>query len=242
MTGILAALAVDGWAESRRERELERELIQSFILDLRADSTDFDVLPVRAVARAVAAEILLANLAPDFHSRRGLYPDLAHAEGRDSTFAFPLPDSLAGDVTVPASDSELTRAFYIVAVPSDMDVARGAYRAFTDGGEQRLVRNRELRRRIHDYHYQVESWQQFDPRMVGAIAEVRRRAVELGIAVGYTEGSVLRTRLQGREAEPLLAAIVDVQDGSSVQAWGARHLQALATDLLRALYAELEGS
>ena len=64
VTGVLAALAVDQWRDSRVDLEQERRLLQSFVLDLRTDSTDYADLPTRSLGRVRGAEILLRNLAP----------------------------------------------------------------------------------------------------------------------------------------------------------------------------------
>ena len=128
VTGVLVALAVDQWRESRDDRLQELQLLESFVLDLQLDSADYAVMPSRSLGRVRGAEILLRNLAPQMpRSMRAL-------ETVDS----------AGPYPVPASDEELVDALRQVEIDADLDVAQGAYAYFSAGGGLRLVRNAML--------------------------------------------------------------------------------------------------
>lgn len=224
VAGVLAALAVDEWRESRQEREIERELLASFVHDLRADSIDFARLPVRAIGRVRAAEVLLRNLSPG--SPRGVR--LA-----------PVLDTL-GAVPAPATDAELAAAFAALLLKSDLDVARGAYRQFAEGGGQRLVRNDAIRQRIHEYHHSVESSARFGPWVDEALGNVRSRANDLGLGTEDGDGRRIRSILSDDSAGPFFASVRSLQVASFRQAGHAAGLLEDVSSLLALIRAELD--
>ena len=226
VAGVLAALAVDQWREGRQELVLERELLESLAMDLVTDSTDFAALPARALGRVTAAEILLRN----FH------PNAPRAVG-----AMEAIDTL-GPYPAPVSDDELVRAFAGLTVSSDLDVANGAYREFSEGGGQRLVRNVQLRRRIHDYHYLVAVNLKFEPWVASAISEVQRRGYDLGLARGDSDAALIRDRLSSNNADSFFAAVRELQSVSVTQnRIGSIFLLEPALHLLDAIRSELTG-
>jgi len=201
VAGVLAALAVDQWRESREELGLERELLQSLSLDLLSDSMDFAVLPDRALGRATAAEILLRAFRP------GAARSVRSLAAIDTLGPFPQA----------VSDSALVQAFNALVSSSDLDVAGGAYREFADGGGQRLVRNRDLRRRVHEYQYEVAANLKYNPVVAAAIVEVRRRAHDLGVAPGDTDARLIQERLSSPDADPFFASVRSLQSISVSQ-------------------------
>ena len=141
VAGVLAALAVDQWRQSRVDLLLERELLENLAQDLVTDSTDFARLPDRALGRVMGAEVLLRTFRP-------------------SASRPPRTQMVIDTLTLPAlpaSDEDIVAAFSDLVTSSDLDVATGAYQEFAEAGGQRLMRNRELRRRVHDYRYRLTS-------------------------------------------------------------------------------------
>lgn len=228
VAGVLAALAVDQWMQSRQDRVLERELLQNLALDLLTDSADYARLPERALGRVTAAETLLLDFRPG---------------APRSMLARAAVDTL-GPFARPVSDSALVRAFGALVTSSDLDVADGAYREFAEGGGQRLVRSRTLRRMIHEYRYNVVANVKYDPRVSAATTEVQRRAHDLGLSPGDSDATLIRERLSTPEAEPFFAAVRTLQHRSAAQNRIGGILLARASTLLEAIRAELgdEGS
>jgi hypothetical protein len=226
VTGVLVALAVDQWRESRDDRFQELQLLESFVLDLQLDSADYAVMPTRSLGRVRGAEILLRNLAPQMPR---------------SVRALETVDS-AGPYPVPASDEELIEAFRQVEIDADLDVAQGAYAYFSAGGGLRLVRNAILQRQIHEYYYQVTVNRTFDPVVASALEELRRRAHDLGLGSAEDDAGRIREALRGPDAEPFFAALRTVQSQSAIQTRISRIMLGRALSLLEVLRAELDAA
>lgn len=190
--GVLTALGVDQWMEGRRERDLERELLQSLIEDLRP----------RGIRVVSAIEGL----------------------GR---YSAELPDP------------QLVGAFAAVGIPTDLDVASGAYRQFASAGGQRLVRNQGLRGAIHAYYAAVESNLKFDPRVRNGMRDLEQGSLELGLHHGDNQGSMIRERL-GLAGPRYFAALRRVQQDAIVQGDIADLLLGRGSTLLAELRAELQ--
>ncbi len=58
--GVLVALAVDSWNESRRNDEIRAHLISSLLSDLREDKSDYKEFAFVSAVRARAAKVILA--------------------------------------------------------------------------------------------------------------------------------------------------------------------------------------
>jgi hypothetical protein len=224
VAGVLAALGVDQWRQSRVDLLLERELLQSLAQDLVTDSTDFARLPTRALGRVVGAEVLL----------RTFRPSVSRPERTQVVIdTLTLPD-------LPASDEDIVDAFSDLVTSSDLDVAVGAYQEFAEGGGQRLVRNRELRRLVHDYRYRLTSSLKYDPVMLDAIMEVQERAHDLALSPGDTDAAQIRARLRGSEADPFFAAVRTLQRRSVTQHRNGWLALMDARELLEAIQEELD--
>jgi len=224
VAGVLAALGVDQWRESRLDRERERQLLQSLILDLRADSADFANLPRRAVPRIQGAEVLLRNLAPGEPRGSRVLEDL------ESLGPFPHP----------ATDEELVEAFRTLTISSDLDVARGAYRDFSENGGQHLIRNIELRRRIHDYYGAIEANLKHDPLVTQALARVLERSADLGLGKGDADAGRIRSRLRGAATMPFFASARTLQSESMTQVSIAGQLSERGAALRALIQSELD--
>ena len=220
--GVLTALAVDQIMEQRRERVLERDLLLGFVENLRTDSIDYSRLPEVANERVRSAELLLRNLAP----------------GSEPGFRAESSIDVMGPYEVPAVDEALVRAWGMILVPSDLDVARGAYTEFAEGGAQRLVRNPALRRAIHDYYYQVELNQKFDPWVASAIDELASRAIDLGLSPWEPDADKIRAGF-ARGGDVLIGALRHLQSQSAIQAGVGVFLAGEAHTLMDALREEI---
>ena len=138
------------------------------------------------------------------------------------------------------ADEDIVDAFSDLVTSSDLDVAVGAYQEFAEGGGQRLVRNRELRRLVHDYRYRLTSSLKYDPVMLDAIMEVQERAHDLALAPGDTDAAQIRARLRGPEADPFFAAVRTLQRRSVTQHRNGWLALVDARELLGAIQEELD--
>ncbi len=225
VVGVLTALGVDQLAESRAERVMERELLESLIEDLRLDSADFASLPRIASRRAWGAEILLREFAPDS-------PRSIRVEGRLEEL---------GTYPEEVTDRLLVGALAAIGAPSDLDVASGAYGEFSGAGGQRLVRNQVLRRAIHEYYASVQSNVKFDPRVNQGMRELSGRLIDLGLDHGDDRGALIRERL--RSADPaFFASLRMVQVDAIVQGDIADVLLGQARSLIEAILEEVDGT
>jgi len=226
VAGVLAALAVDQWRQSREDLVLEKDLLRSLAQDVETDSTDYARLPERALGRATSAETLLRNFRPQA-------PRSANVLVAIDTLG-PFPE--------PVTDAELIGVFAALVRSSDLDVADGAYQEFSEGGGQRLVRNRDLRRMIHEYRYSVASSLKYDPVVLAAIEEVQERAHDLGLSPGDGDADLIRGRLSVEEADPFFAAVRTLQKVSVTQHRNGWLLLREGRALLEALHSELGGT
>ena len=216
--GVLTALAVDQVMGERQERVLERELLLGFVENLRTDSIDYAQLPELANGRVASAELLLLNLAPE--SR----PDANAAEAL----------ATLGPFEVPADDEAIVDAWAALFAPTDLDVALGSYTEFSAGGAQRLIQDRALRTRIHNYYYTVDLLRKWDPWVSGAIDKLADLAIEIGLSPHGSSAAEIRSGFE-RDRESLVAALRYLQARSGVQASIARRLAGRASGMLEAV-------
>jgi hypothetical protein len=234
--GVLAALAVDEWRDSRIDRELEVELLNAFVCDLSTDSADFARLPERAEGRVAGAELVLRAFT---------------AGSRPADALSALLDSMEADGRIapgPLSDGTLEEALTRMSTTSDLDVATGAYRDFTEGGSYRLLTDHDLRTRIHEYYYSVDQNLEYNQIAGDAVSEVTRRGHDLGVAAGMG-GAEIREHLQAGASparDSYFAALHSLQRRSATQRRIAAVVLAGRAEALlaeiRAELARLQGS
>ena len=107
-----------------------------------------------------------------------------------------------------------------------------------EGGAQRLVRNPALRRAIHDYYYQVELNQKFDPWVASAIDELASRAIDLGLSPWEPDADKIRAGF-ARGGDVLIGALRHLQSQSAIQAGVGVFLAGEAHTLMDALREEI---
>ena len=218
----------DGWSLQPGDCALEDPSVNPDATEV-CDGLDNDCDGVTDEAVGEALEC------PEGYSRyyRDLDEDGAASQEHSECLCAP-----SGAYDVPASDEALARAWRLVDLPTDLDVARGSYTEFAEGGAQRLVRNPELRRAIHDYYYQVELNQKFDPWVVSAIEELTARSIDVGLAPAEPDVARIRAGFE-RGGDVLVSALRLLQVQSVVQADIGVFLAAEAESLLDALRDEI---
>lgn len=202
---------------------MEKELLLSLSQDLLTDAADYTRLPERALGRVTSAETLLRSFRPG---------------GPRSDRVMAAVDTL-GPFPEAVSDAELVRVFADLVTSSDLDVAYGAYQEFSEGGGQRLVQNRDLRRMIHDYRYSVNSSLEYDPVVTTVIIDVLGRAHDLGPSPGDSDAELIRNRLSTSESDQFFAAVRTLQKVSVTQHRNGWLLLREARGLLEVIRREL---
>lgn len=157
--GILAALAVDEWRQARADRALEEHLLSSLLDDLEGDKADVKRQIELEQADREAVGHLLA------------------------LFEHPLapPDATPG-MTPEEVDESLNELWN----RGELEVADATFSEMISTGSFRVIRNRDLRRKITTYYQAAERLlrqRQIDPRpeFLSALAEV-------GVVPGYAAG------------------------------------------------------
>jgi hypothetical protein len=225
VAGVLAALAVDQWRESQTERDRESELLQAFLRDLRTDSADYSRFPRSAGVRMRGIEVLRRTFTPEQVWRPRVVEFVESLE--------PIP--------AVASDSLVLDALGQVSRLSDLDIAWGAYRDFSEGGAYRLIRNTALRDRIHDYYYRVDGSTELNEVVRRSVFAASDRLADLGLSPWDLDATEIRARLSSPEAGPAHAAMRTLQNRSASQWDDAQNLDDRAADLRAAIRSQLAG-
>jgi hypothetical protein len=130
VTGVLVALAVDDFRSSREARAVERYYMDRLAEDLTADTAELADMLIDLDTLAVAAYRLSAHL--------------------DDPLVRPLPGELQGiDLAwdrVPRLHQKLGR----------LELSRATYQEIIASGDLRVLKSRELRRGLADYHLAIQ--------------------------------------------------------------------------------------
>ena len=198
VTGVLVALAVDDWRESRQERETERHLLAVLAEDLRLDSIAYDSHIRMARIRIASAVRLLEDLG-ESEEVTGYF-----RETRSESFQ---PTDRPIESIPPSVDrqgEDLLRA----AMGWSLSVSRVAMEELTSTGRLPLVNPAELRTELVRYDQLVASAMDVSHRSELALSGLRSVLRNQGISSLdplFTEGlldritDASRTRSELRE-------------------------------------------
>jgi hypothetical protein len=154
VAGVLAALAVDDWRQSRSDVATERYVLEGILRDLESDIADLDFVITAANARiagavnileetGVAAEKEFSMVSWDIEADREIVAanivDAAHQE-------------------FPQSSIATFRAFRMIIAAGSMhvfNISTGTFTGSSASGDLNKVRDLELRSAISNYYYQA---------------------------------------------------------------------------------------
>ena len=157
VVGILAALGVDDWSQTRSDRQLEEHLLTSLASDLEDDRLDADLQERLAGMHRDAVDHLL------------------------SITDHPLaPTDRQFDDSPEAIDESLQR---LLALP-ELQVFKATFTEMTSTGSIRVITNRTLRRQIASYYQEAEVVLGVPMRQVDARPDLQRALAAVGVASG----------------------------------------------------------
>jgi len=154
VAGVLAALAVDDWRQSRSDVATERYVLEGILRDLDSDIADLDRVITAANSRIAGADMILreASVAADREFPLAPWNSGANQEIRIA--------SIVGTAHQEFPHSSITtdRAFRMLVAAGSMQVFNASAAAFTGSstsGDINKVGDLELRAAVSDYYYQA---------------------------------------------------------------------------------------
>jgi hypothetical protein len=156
VAGVLAALAVDDWRQSRVDVATERYILEGILADLDRDREDIGSSISVASARAAGADKLLADVGNAAAGKLQLTP-----WANDSN-----PNELSAHqaferarLQYPAASISTTSAFRMLTAVSSMqriNVSAAGYTEASASGEVDRIRDVRLREALAQYYYTAE--------------------------------------------------------------------------------------
>lgn len=210
--GVLLALAVDDWRQSRQDRALEAALLERMRDELLADAADLASARREVLARLWVLDAVLAHVGDQAATLR-LRPELL--------------DSLQNPVAVDSLRAEVGRAPVSTLDPierplatflrwPEFDLSDGAYQEMLATGSLRIVRDAELRSAVMLYYRTAED-QGGNERQAGQYQERLEDALgSIGVAVG-DELSLAELASRARTSSTLPVAVRRAQNRMRVQ-------------------------
>lgn len=151
--GVLAALAVDDWRQSRDDKATERYILQGILSDLERDRGDIESAVNTAMVRASAADKLLSLIDHPATGIIELTPwtsdpgDLDQKQVFDKSLERYPADSL--------SVGDAYRMLVATASMQRVNVSSATYTEASASGEMDTVQDTELRAELAQYYYRT---------------------------------------------------------------------------------------
>jgi len=158
VAGVLAALAVDDWRQSRVDVVTERYILEGILADLDRDRQDIGSSISVASARAAGADKLLADVGNAAAGKLQLTP-WGSVPGPDELNAHQAFERARAQY--PAASLSTTSAFRMltaVASIQRIDVSAAAYTEASASGEVDRIRDVRLREALAQYYYTAERY------------------------------------------------------------------------------------
>jgi len=151
--GILAALAVDDWRQSRNDRATERYILQGILSDLERDRDDIESAVNTAMVRASAANKLLSLIDHPAAGVIEFVPWTSDPGNLDQQQAF---DKALEQY--PANTLSVGGAYRMLVATASMqrvNVSAATYTEASASGEMDTVQDTELRAELAQYYYRT---------------------------------------------------------------------------------------
>jgi hypothetical protein len=206
VVGVLAALAVDDWRESRGDRAMEQYLLQGIRADLTRDSIDIGTAVASAEARAAAADELLAFAGdPEVgvvHRAATVTPLTTGVAGVSASQDEFTAILMAAREKYPPGTSMPQQALHQVGVLQRLDQADATYREASSSGRLDVIRDRDLRDAIRNYYFTATRFgNTVDNRVDAGGQQLRNVLGEVGLSPdgGVSDSFVLETLKGSRQ-------------------------------------------
>ena len=174
--GVLVALAVDDWRQTRADRGLEKHLLTSLRVDLEADEIDAKFQQEAGQKLRDAVNHILAVV--------------------DHPLA---PDTARKDVTGKEIDASLRLLKFRV----ELEVADGTYSEMIATGSFKVIRNTALRTQISKYYTDSRSSLAIPARLIDPRPDFLTALASVGVVPRYAEH--LPDLVERLKSEPLIA-------------------------------------
>lgn len=176
VVGVLAALAVDDWRQTRADRALENHLLSSLRADLEADEIDAKGQEDLEQRLRDAADHILAVV------------------------DHPLASSTAKKDTV---GSEIDASLWLLWWKAELEVADSTYSEMIATGSFKVIRNTALRDQISKYYYDSRHLIAIPARQIDPRPEFLTALASVGVVPGSADH--LPNIVERLKSEPLVA-------------------------------------
>jgi len=153
VAGVLVALAVDDWRQSRVSVATERYILDGILTDLRRDREDIESSISAASARAAAADKLLADVGSAAAGKVQLTPWVSTPGQLDPQLAFER-----ARVKYPRNSLSVASALRMLTAVGSMqrvDVSSATFDEASASGELETIRDTGLRAALGQYYYRA---------------------------------------------------------------------------------------
>jgi hypothetical protein len=174
--GVLAALAVDDWRQTRADRALENHLLSSLRADLEADEIDAKFQEEAEQKLRDAVDHILAVV--------------------DHPLA---PTNASKDAT----GNEINASLWLLKHRIELEIADGTYSEMIATGSCKVIRNTALRTQISKYYTDSRSKLRIPARMVDPRPEFLTALASVGVVEGFADQ--LPDLVERLKSEPLIA-------------------------------------
>ena len=176
VVGVLAALAVDDWRQTRADRALENHLLSSLRADLEADEIDAKGQEDLEQRLRDAADHILAVV------------------------DHPLASSTARKDT---AGSEIDASLWLLWWKAELEVADSTYSEMIATGSFKVIRNTALRDQISKYYYDSRHLIAIPARQIDPRPEFLTALASVGVVPGSADH--LPDIVERLKSEPLIA-------------------------------------
>ena len=176
VVGVLAALAVDDWRQSRADRALENHLLSSLREELESDEMDAKGQEDLEQRLRDAADHILAVV------------------------DHPLAPSTAREDT---TGSEIDASLWILRWKFELEVADSTYSEMIATGSFKVIRNKALRDQISKYYYDSRHLIAIPARQIDPRPEFLTALASVGVVAGSADH--LPDLVERLKSEPLIA-------------------------------------
>lgn len=238
VAGVLAALAVDDWRQSRADVSTERYILEGLLADLSRDREDIASSISAASARAAGADKLLADVGSTAAGTVQLTPWTVSPSRLDQQQVF----EKARTEYLSTSFSTTTALRMLTAVSSmqRVNVSSATFTEASASGEMDKVRDVELRAALAQYYYNATRFgDTTDQRVDDNWLHLRNALANVGLPSGSltSEETILQTLSNDDE---LIAEIINARELAVSQIMMNTIVLELANDLAESLQQALQ--
>jgi len=240
VAGVLAALAVDDWRQSRVDVATERYILEGILADLDRDRQDIGSAISVASARAAGADKLLADLGNAAAGKVQLTPWTSFPGQLNAPQA--LERARLQHPPASLSTTSALRMLTAVASMQRIDVSAASFTEASASGEVDRIQDRELRAALAQYYYTAEIFgNTADQRVDNNWLHLRNALASGGLpSDGVTSGEDILRIL--RDDDTLIAEIINAREFAVFQIMLSTNVLVTADTLTTFVEQALQGN